>query len=66
MAIKGLKKKTVTQKKKQGLRFIVDCQAPVNDNVLDAAGLVSIRANHISQHDDNSFPVLQSYDYTKS
>ena len=48
MAIKGLKKKTVTQKKKQGLRFIVDCQAPVNDNVLDAAGLVSIRANHIS------------------
>ena len=58
MAIKGLKKKVVTQQKKQGLKFIVDCQAPVADNVLDAAGLVSIRAYSLMiYNDDNSFPV---------
>ena len=39
MAITGLKKKSTVQQKKQGLRFIVDCTAPVTDNVLDAAGL---------------------------
>ncbi len=39
MAIKGLKKKTVAQKKKQALKFTVDCSAPVADNVLDPAGL---------------------------
>jgi hypothetical protein len=44
MVVKGLKKKSVTQKKKSGLRFVVDCQAPVADGVIDAAGLVSIRA----------------------
>ena len=44
MAVKGLKKKAVAQKKKSGLRFVVDCQLPVADGVIDAAGLVSIRA----------------------
>jgi len=39
MVIKGLKKKTVQKAKKVTVKFIVDCQHPVDDNVLDPAGL---------------------------
>jgi len=39
MVIKGLKKKQVTKGKKVTLKFTVDCQQPVEDNVLDPAGL---------------------------
>ena len=42
MTIKGLKKKTAVAKKRQTLKFTVDCSIPVADNVLDAAGLVSV------------------------
>ena len=58
MAVKGLKKKAVTQKKKSGLRFVVDCQAPVADGVIDAAGLVSIRAIYIHSHDDKQYMII--------
>jgi len=39
MAIKGLKKKAVVKGKKIQLKYTVDCQAPVDDNVLDPEGL---------------------------
>ena len=44
MTIKGLKKKTVVSKKRQTLKFTVDCAIPVADNILDAAGLVSVNS----------------------
>ena len=43
MVIKGLKKKVVSQKKKQSLRYVVDCSTAVADNVIDPAGLVSFQ-----------------------
>ena len=42
MTIKGLKKKAVASKKRQTLKFTVDCAIPVADNVIDPAGLVSV------------------------
>nr|ACT87556.1 60S ribosomal protein L22 [Amoebophrya sp. ex Karlodinium veneficum] len=39
MAIKGLKKKTTTKVKKQQVTFVVDCAQPVDDNIMDPAGL---------------------------
>ncbi len=68
MTIKGLKKKTVATKKRQTLKFTVDCAIPVADNVIDAAGLVSVAPvlsggvrfgwSRVDLFcDDNSFPV---------
>jgi hypothetical protein len=58
MPIKGLKKKTAVTKKRQTLKFTVDCSVPVADNVLDAAGLVSPGPSDLTlSNDDNSFPV---------
>ncbi|CAD7929313.1 unnamed protein product [Amoebophrya sp. A25] len=39
MTIKGLKKKTQTKGKKQLATFVVDCTQPVDDNIMEAAGL---------------------------
>jgi len=39
MAIKGLKKKTTKQVKKSVVKFTVDCSQPVDDNIMDPAGL---------------------------
>ena len=49
MAIKGISKKTVKVAKKQSVRFTVDCSIPVADNVLDAAGLVSLLSSQVSR-----------------
>ena len=58
MTITGLKKKTAVAKKRQTQKFTVDCAIPVADNVLDAAGLVSIHPKCGSLfYDDKSFPV---------
>eukprot|EP00746_Dinoflagellata_sp_MGD_P162092 gnl/MRDRNA2_/MRDRNA2_89503_c0_seq1.p2 gnl/MRDRNA2_/MRDRNA2_89503_c0~~gnl/MRDRNA2_/MRDRNA2_89503_c0_seq1.p2 ORF type:complete len:124 (-),score=43.51 gnl/MRDRNA2_/MRDRNA2_89503_c0_seq1:3-374(-) len=39
MVIKGLKKKTGAKAKKATLKFTVDCQQPVDDNILTVADL---------------------------
>merc|ERR1719379_506812 len=39
MVIKGLKKKTVSKAKKVQVTFVVECQQPVEDNIMDPAGL---------------------------
>merc|ERR1719238_1767749 len=39
MVLKGLKRKTVTKAKAQRVKFVLDCSAPVDDNILDPAGL---------------------------
>ncbi|CAD7941347.1 unnamed protein product [Amoebophrya sp. A120] len=39
MTIKGLKKKSVAKGKKVNVAFVVDCQQPVDDNIMDPAGL---------------------------
>merc|ERR1719240_744907 len=39
LVIKGLKKKVGTKAKKATLKFIVDCQQPVDDNILTVADL---------------------------
>eukprot|EP00392_Amoebophrya_sp_AT5.2_P009975 g10006.t1 len=39
MTIKGMKKKTATKGKKSVVTFLVDCQQPVDDNILDPSGL---------------------------
>merc|ERR1719379_3366780 len=39
MVIKGLKKKTASKAKKVQVIFVVDCSQPVEDNILDPAGL---------------------------
>merc|ERR1719379_2289005 len=39
MVIKGLKKKTATKAKKVQVTFVVDCAQPVEDNIMDPAGL---------------------------
>merc|ERR1712232_572083 len=35
----GLKKKTTVQKKKVMVKFSLDCRQPVDDNIMDPAGL---------------------------
>merc|ERR1719230_2064789 len=37
--VKGLTQKKGTSSKKSTAKFVVDCSAPVNDNILDASGL---------------------------
>merc|ERR1712139_40909 len=39
MVVKGLKKKVGAKAKKQMLKFTVDCQQPVDDNILTPADL---------------------------
>merc|ERR1712146_760847 len=39
MVVKGLKKKTGQKTKKQTMKYVVDCAQPVDDNILDPAGL---------------------------
>merc|ERR1712034_50997 len=39
MVVKGLKKKTTAKTKRTFAKFTVDCTAPVDDNILDPAGL---------------------------
>merc|ERR1740129_2572985 len=39
MTIKGLKKKAAVKGKKTVVTFVVDCQQPVDDNIMDAARL---------------------------
>ncbi len=39
MAIKGLKKKSVTKGKKQTLKFTVDCQQPTDDTIIEPKDL---------------------------
>merc|ERR1712098_1001210 len=36
---KGLKRKTTVKAKAQRVKFTLDCSAPVDDNILDPAGL---------------------------
>jgi len=43
MVVKGLKKKNAVTKKFQTAKFVVDCSQPVNDNVIDPAGLVYLK-----------------------
>jgi len=39
MIVKGLKKTVKAKGKKAIVTFVVDCQQPVDDNIMDAAGL---------------------------
>jgi len=39
MGLKGLKKKVAQKTKKTTLKYTVECQQPVDDNILDPSGL---------------------------
>merc|ERR1712194_522677 len=47
MAIKGLKKKAPIKAKKQTLKFVVDCQQPNDDNILEPKELEKFYINRI-------------------
>ncbi|EER00872.1 60S ribosomal protein L22, putative [Perkinsus marinus ATCC 50983] len=47
MVVKGITKKATKKVEKQTLKFVVDCEKPVNDNVIDAESLAEFFRNRI-------------------
>ena len=47
MVVKGLKKKQVKGGKKQQLKFVIDCQAPADDNIIEPKDLEKFLNNRI-------------------
>mmetsp|Transcript_43883 Transcript_43883/g.125118 ORF Transcript_43883/g.125118 Transcript_43883/m.125118 type:complete len:124 (-) Transcript_43883:73-444(-) len=47
MPIKGLKKKVAAKGKKQVLKFTVDCQQPMDDNIVEVKDLVKFFTDRI-------------------
>eukprot|EP00930_Biecheleria_cincta_P084544 TRINITY_DN739_c0_g4_i1.p1 TRINITY_DN739_c0_g4~~TRINITY_DN739_c0_g4_i1.p1 ORF type:complete len:125 (+),score=35.59 TRINITY_DN739_c0_g4_i1:59-433(+) len=47
MVVKGLKKKTVKGGKKQQMKFVIDCQQPADDNIVEPKDFEKFLTNRI-------------------